>query len=335
MRLGSIHALTDPKENMDDLWHFQQIRNDINRVSNGSYNWDDPRFTWEKAHLCSVMSLLAYSHIPEFEIENAKRAKLIPCDKYREIFESQNFETASALTSRLDLPPMSVRFISRSRVVVAMFRHIDVVFIALRGTIPCYADIKTDLSFFRCRVPGDRTSLVKMHTGFFNAVASVLEEVLRELVDLLEGNIVPIYITGHSLGGAMAAILNTQLRAYSAWRFLPPHSRNTIYFPHPNSCYTYGMPRYGNTYSMSQLATPFHVYNERDLVPSLPPTLFGYADAHDEYCLDSAIKLFRPHNKGNAGIRFVGFNPVILGSAEHRMEKYIERCESAKKNGLG
>ncbi len=95
---------------------------------------------------------------------------------------------------------------------------------------------------------------VKVHPGFWKAFKAVESELLdclgqEELKDL------PLYITGHSLGGALAVV---------ATHSLPSE--------HIAACYTYGGPRVGNL-QFGQMVRPpvYRFINASDIVPRLPP----------------------------------------------------------------
>ena len=67
---------------------------------------------------------------------------------------------------------------------------------------------------------------------------------------------IPVYITGHSLGGALA-ILATRLLASDS----------------QGACYTFGGPRVGTAQVDDQIKTPiYRVVNAADIVPRVPPT---------------------------------------------------------------
>ncbi|CAH1074593.1 lipase family protein [Candidatus Nitrotoga sp. 1052] len=308
---------------------FDQRFRDALNVASKVTDWDDPYFTWEKAYIASVFSLAAYQHIPEFEIENAERAKLIPCEEYQATFASQSFTAAQSSLQTQDAANIFV--VVREKVVVVLSKIKTALFISLRGTQSLY-DLAADLDLRRVRFPPEKDSLIQLHRGFFEAVASCLQEVIARAAERLDDD-TPLYITGHSLGGAMAAIMNAQMLAGVAWR-----SRAFVRRPYwrllPTACFAFGMPRYGNRYAVSQLAYPFHVYNERDVVPTIPPRLLGFADSPDEYCLTAAGRLLRPHEKGGGLFRLRGGRLQALGAKEHKMERYVERAESAHKNGV-
>ena len=121
--------------------------------------------------------------------------------------------------------------------------------LALRGTEAELADIKADLKVDLITVSGEQ----KVHHGFydaFNAVKSDIED------DLAKHRGVPIYVTGHSLGGALAIL---------ATKFLASDSLG--------ACYTFGGPRVGNSLFADDIKTPiYRIVNAADGVPRVPPS---------------------------------------------------------------
>ena len=103
----------------------------------------------------------------------------------------------------------------------------------------------------------------KVHQGFLNAFRSVKDQIDRYL-PCAEG--LPIFITGHSLGGALATLGAAHL---SGWGLA--------------ACYTFGAPRVGNKVFASRLRTPvYRVVNPLDPVPLVPGRWRGYRDVGDE-----------------------------------------------------
>lgn len=125
--------------------------------------------------------------------------------------------------------------------------------VAFRGTESKVSDWLTDS---HC-VPTEEG----VHTGFRDAferkegedgktVSELVSEILRD-----EGTR-PLFITGHSLGGALALL---------ATKRLAPKRDST-------SCYTFGAPRIANYEFFRDVKTPvFRVVNSSDIVPRVPP----------------------------------------------------------------
>ena len=121
--------------------------------------------------------------------------------------------------------------------------------IVFRGTeITSIKDLKTDLKF---------KSKNGFHEGFYEAFLSIKSELFSN-IDLNKKT----YITGHSLGGALAII-------------------TTIHLPIQNKyCVTFGSPRVVTNEITKQLKDVekkiFRYENVGDPVPYLPPYMMGY-----------------------------------------------------------
>ena len=100
----------------------------------------------------------------------------------------------------------------------------------------------------------------RVHQGFDNAFSSVKDQVDRNLA-LASG--CPIFITGHSLGGALATLGAAYLSG-----------------PDLTACYTFGAPRVGDQGFANCLRIPvYRVVNPLDTVPLVPGWLQGYRHA--------------------------------------------------------
>ena len=134
--------------------------------------------------------------------------------------------------------------------------------LAFRGTEKKVSDWLTDA---RC-VPTVEGK-TKVHTGFLEAFTThtdaerrTVEDVVTEILKRPEakaenGNSLPLFITGHSLGGALA-LLATKRVAYDV----------------NGACYTFGAPRVGNYEYFRFIKTPvYRIVNSSDVVPRVPP----------------------------------------------------------------
>ena len=95
--------------------------------------------------------------------------------------------------------------------------------------------------------------LGKIHKGFHNAYKSIEDQIELNLKDHED---LPLYITGHSLGGALAVV--------ATWY---QSSENLA------ACYTFGAPRVGDIGLMDRFKTPiYRIVNGPDPVPFAPPS---------------------------------------------------------------
>lgn len=93
---------------------------------------------------------------------------------------------------------------------------------------------------------------VKVHPGFWEAFIVVKPDVERELNKRPN---LPLYITGHSLGGALAVVATYALDGDRI-----------------AATYTFGGPRVGNLQFGQRIKSPvYRVINASDIVPRLPP----------------------------------------------------------------
>lgn len=121
--------------------------------------------------------------------------------------------------------------------------------LAFRGTEMNPKDIHSDINAALKTLEGEE----KVHSGFLKALSHV-KAAIEEDLDACPG--LPVYIAGHSLGGALA-ILATRLLASDSH----------------GACYTFGGPRVGNSHVDDQIKTPiYRVVNAADLVPRVPPS---------------------------------------------------------------
>lgn len=124
--------------------------------------------------------------------------------------------------------------------------------LAFRGTeATSLQDIKTDLKAEITECPSGGS----LHSGFIEAFDLVEQEILNDL-NKHNDKEKPLFLTGHSLGGALATIAAKRLQQ------------------HYNiaACYTFGSPRVGNIKWFNRVKTPvYRVVNASDCVTMLPP----------------------------------------------------------------
>ncbi|CAG7915589.1 unnamed protein product [Penicillium olsonii] len=113
------------------------------------------------------------------------------------------------------------------------------------------------------------------HAGFWESWETVADDVASQLKSAQ--STYPGYkvvVTGHSFGGAVAALASAALRNAGTSLEL----------------YTYGEPRLGNkalaTYTTEQ-GSLWRVTHTNDIVPRLPPTSFGFSHPSPEYWVTS------------------------------------------------
>ncbi|MFN3657904.1 MAG: lipase family protein [Pseudolabrys sp.] len=287
-------------------------------------NWLDPAFAVEKAYVCAVFSKAAYLKIPDFELADADKAKVIPCLTYQYLIrEGRQIDVVEYLRTA-DFSNVFVEF--NERVVVVGIVLQNVIIVAFRGTRPLYlSDWMTDFNSFKVEVTPD-TNTVSFHKGFYLSISSIFESIGNHLQKKLQLRDMPVYVVGHSLGGAMAAILY----ALGGRTFYSRYMYEAVNRPVPSShsSFTVGMPRYGDKRAVASLRNPYHCYNVLDVVPNLPFHILGFEDSQKEYMIRGG-KLIQNSRRG-------GLSPWALfprlhyarGIRHHLIERYIVNLKS-------
>ena len=159
------------------------------------------------------------------------------------------------------------------------------IIVAFRGSSEP-KDFILDARFLKSELVWSRNdSVAEVHAGFLAAFEAVDVEVVKQVRNLLaQKPAARVYVTGHSLGGALAQLCALELVRQK--------------FPLALVA-TFGSPRVGNktfatiynqatvAANVSSLQTTLrdltlNVVNEGDPVPLLPPLLNGYRDAGTE-----------------------------------------------------
>lgn len=307
---------------MDFYSHF----NDAQRLADSIDDWEDTQFSWQKAYVAAAFSAVAYEEIPQFELKKSKRAKIIPCDRYQAHVSRWETDQHRASVQELDTNTQ-IEVVVRSRVVITISKLPKVIFVSFRGTTLSFADFKADLDIRKVRYQSGFGESARLHRGFFDAVLECFDEVVERLRDMNRDPHVPVYVTGHSLGGAMAAIFHARLDEADSHPFR--HGRRHHISP-STACYTFGMPRYGDTSAKSLLPQPYHTFNELDAIPTLPPKLLGFADSANERCLNAIPDVITVLSKGDFALRSGKGIAIVLGVSDHRMERYVERTNAMR-----
>lgn len=292
-------------------------------------DWKSNTFNWQKSYISAVFSSLAYEEVPEFELRKSKRAKIIPCDRYQAHVSRWESEKRGASIVQLEgIPEIAVTV--RDRVIVTVSRLPHVIFVSFRGTTFSFADFKADLDCRKTRCKFGMGESAKLHRGFLDAVLDCTDEVVQRVRELRKDEDVPVYITGHSLGGAMAAIFYAIVNDHNYYPFKRMHR---YYIPSATACYTFGMPRYGDIGAKALLLQPYHIFNELDAIPTLPPKFLGFVDSANEQCLNAIPEIMHGIKKGNFALRKGKGKGIatILGISDHRMERYVERSDSMRR----
>ena len=200
--------------------------------------------------------------------------------------------------------------------------------LSFRGTQPTkWEDVRTDL-----RALKQKTIEGKVHKGFKEAFDDVRDEIF-DIVGKSIGKDLPLYITGHSLGAALATVATQELEE---------EFDDLI-----AACYTYGSPRVGDGKYEKSIKAPFYrIVNTTDIVTLVPLFLGTFVHVGDARYLsrrkvDNVYRIYR----GIPILRrtfesiiemliplFRLKNPLWPWVAAHGIDFYIEKLENYAKS---
>lgn len=123
----------------------------------------------------------------------------------------------------------------------------------------------------------------QIHAGFGHTLADGLNDIIAALSKAGRDQTKPLMITGHSLGGALAALAGAHFTVMG----LP--------VPAVSAIYTFGQPRIGlhdfcNTYDRILADKLVRFVNKKDLVPRVPFRGWDYSDEGTMIHFDSSGK---------------------------------------------
>lgn len=207
--------------------------------------------------------------------------------------------------------------------------------VAFRGTEQIrWKDLRTDLMMVPAglnpeRIGGDFKEEIQVHSGFLSAYDSVRTRIISLIKTAIgfqddgtdEVSKWHVYVTGHSLGGALATLLALELSSSQLAK------RGAISV----TMYNFGSPRVGNkkfaqVYN-EKVKDSWRVVNHRDIIPSVP-RLMGYCHvAHPIYLaagdVENALENMELLGDGYEGDVIGESTPDVLVSEFMKGEKEL------------
>lgn len=192
----------------------------------------------------------------------------------------------------------------------------EMAILVFRGTEMNLKDIKSDVKATLIEPEGEPGLIV--HEGYYSAFQSIRENIQADL-DKNELRDFQMFITGHSLGGAIAMVATRLLASDKI-----------------GACYTFGSPPVGTADFAHTIRPPiYRIVNHIDIVPRMPNpfwvgTLIGLIKVF-EFCLPVVGKKFsnskaaRAINKvlGNAmRYRQSGYSSFLVGNGKNARLRY-------------
>ena len=207
---------------------------------------------------------------------------------------------AGQLAYKIGFP--EIRFYDRDGAQAYIFANDDDAVVTCRGTEPHdWNDVRADLDL--------RTAVAetvgRVHRGFKRQV----DDLWPRLEQALVNNTRTLWFTGHSLGGAMAAIC--------AGRCKLSYIRSN-----PRALFTFGSPRIGNRRYVNFVQIEgYRWVNNNDIIPRLPPAWLGYRHKGQEIYLNAYGKIRRLTHWQRVKDRWRGF---IRGLRERRFDHFAD-----------
>ncbi len=194
--------------------------------------------------------------------------------------------------------------------------------VACRGTEPHdWRDVEADLNALSVLAE----TAGRVHRGF----KSEVDHLWPRLEHALTSNRKPLWFTGHSLGGAMAAICAGRCKL-------------SFIESNPQALFTYGAPRVGDRRYVNYVRLEYYRWvNNNDIVPRVPPAWFGYRHAGTEMYLDRRYRLRKVTGWRRFRDRWWGFvggvrRWQIDHFSDHNLSEYLKgiRLAIEKEEGI-
>ena len=270
-------------------------------IGSKAIDWGDDTCLDTKAYIMACLSEIAYLCVPGYALKNRDRYLIVPS----RALAALNGDDASFGLAEIGcyLLGIGVRLWARpgleatglvntgiahlGNYVFVVFYLPDFTVIVVRGTAPVLNDVLIDVD--------ERMLVVKghgYHAGFYQESMKALPDLLASVTS----DKLPLYFTGHSLGGAVAGILP------QIWT-----GTQTVMTP-----YTFASPRFCNEKAADPVSHPVYAYVQaRDPVPHVPLESSGFRSA------GWPPRMIPPSDEWLSGIDLVG-----LRLSAHSIEGY-------------
>ena len=217
---------------------------------------------------------------------------------------------------------ISVLGVDKNSAQAALVEHEDYLCMVFRGTDELSDWLDNINAFSTKKLFGE------FHCGFWNSVEDVWQLINGKFRYLQEERKRPLFITGHSLGGAMATI--------AAAKFIHEDKPFT-------SVYTFGQPRAlsretAQIFNIECKSRFFRFHNNNDIVTRVPARLMGYSHVGSYLYITEDQEI---HPEVGFWFRFVDQIDGVIkdikekgldGIKDHDMSEYLKAVEKMENN---
>lgn len=223
----------------------------------------------------------------------------------------------------------------------------DFAILSFRGTQTTLQDFATDGRFFSTPFSSD-PQYGNVHLGFRDGMDVIWSDV-KAKIQTLKGTRKPLFLTGHSLGGALATLAAARILLQPEFADV---AKNNL-----SGLYTYGGPRLGDekfaqaVRAKAMMHPSFHMArfrNHADVVTRVPSSrlVVGYEHIGPLYYFDepgrlysstsnvNLRRLFMPHDvKANMIENFADYmgRQFVTKYSDHSMFKYLDKIDAEYK----
>lgn len=256
-----------------------------------------------------MTDLIVSPYKTQLDQGNAYWMARISIEVYRKISDQNQLPDENAILDSLqteDSKFLSVTGADHNSAQAALIEHEDYLCIAFRGTNEV-ADWLDNINAF-----STKELFGEFHRGFWNSVEDVWNPIWQAYEEKITIKKRPLFITGHSLGGAMATIAAARL----------------IHLDLPfTSIYTFGQPRAlsretARVFNIECQSRFFRFHNNNDIVTRVPARLMGYSHV-GSYLYITEEKSIHPET--GFWFRFLDYVDGAVESVKQR--KYLDGLE--------
>ncbi len=239
---------------------------------------------------------------------------------YRKKSESDEMPDEEKILTNIkeeDSKFVSVFGVNKNSAQAALIEHEDYICIAFRGTDEP-ADWLDNINAF-----STKELFGEFHRGFWNSVEDVWQPINDRFRELQSHRKRPLFITGHSLGGAMATVAAAKL----------VHEDKPF-----TSVYTFGQPRVvtrntAQVFNMECKSRYYRFHNNNDIVTRVPARLMGYSHIGSYLYITDEEEI---HREVGFWFRFVDHVDGAISAwdekgidaiEDHDMNKYLKAVE--------